>query len=92
MLENAKKIAIAMGLFLVGLAIAVASAMSRRAAKAQEKISASKEQDAALTERRKMNAGQLAVLTEEMAKIRQENPQHTPEQVQAELRRRGHIL
>ncbi len=78
-------------LFFATLAAAVMFAQRRRADKAQEKIQSGKEEDAAQAERRKMNAGELARLKEEAAKIPTKSPERTPDQTLEELRRRGHV-
>lgn len=78
-------------LFLATLALGVMFAQRRRAEKAQQKIQEGKEEDASHAERRRLNAGELARLKEEAAKIPTTSPERTSDQTLEELRRRGHI-
>ncbi len=76
-------------LFLGSLAAYVTFAARRRAEKAQERITEEKVEDASGAERQRMNAGELARLKEEAARIPTQSPTRTQAEVDAELRRRG---
>lgn len=78
-------------LLLASLAVGVTYTLRWRAERAQNKIQEQKEQDAAQEERRKLDTVELADLKAKQDKIPTKSPDRTQDEVDAELRRRGHI-
>lgn len=89
MWEKARNWGLGLVLFLGSLAAGVTFAQKRRGAKAQDRVNEGKVDDATQAERKRMNAGELAAVKETIARIPLQSVARTPDETEAELRRRG---
>lgn len=77
--------------FFVGLAALVSFNRNRAASSAAIKIGEGRESDAAAAQRRETAGEILQRINEKMNEIEKPLPEHTPDTVVIELRRRGHV-